>query len=605
MKHTLRSFWIVSLLSSIPFLVSFYTNTKGGGVPKKLPYRSAGLTEKAAAAHLLNRLAFGATPAQVTQLLKTGLEKWVAQQLDGSLPEDSIVQSLKRDDLFYLSNAQIASKFLYPNEVIKLAANKGRISLDTIGNWTSDAKNAFVESYMEDNDIKPYQQLHRQLIKQKIFRAAYGNNQLHEVLTDFWFNHFNVSMGKSSCARFIPGYERDVIRPNVTGSFADLLLATAKSPAMLYYLDNVRSSAPIAGNNSSGVNENYAREVMELHTLGVDGGYTQKDVSEAARILSGWTVYPINQMSDNDSLAAINETKILKDGSTRDGDFLFAKKRHDNGEKHVLGSHFKNDGYQEGVRLLNLLAHHKSTAYFISRKLAIRFVADDPPSSLVKKMAQTFEREKGDIKQVLTTMIYSTEFWDSSSVRQKIKSPFEYGISAVRSVNIAILDSYRFYNWIGRMGQKVYFSAAPTGFPDVAKAWINTGSLLNRMNFGITLASQRIPGTRVNLLALNNYHEPESPAAALETYGHLIIAERDLNDTFKRLSPLLNDPKLKTKIEAAATKMPAPVQSKGEMEAETTTDEDAEEVMVAFANNKDMLEQVVGMLIGSPEFQRR
>jgi uncharacterized protein (DUF1800 family) len=458
-------------------------------------------------------------------------------------------------------------------------------------------------------------------------------------MTDFWFNHFNVSFTKSDCAQYIPAYERDVIRPNALGSFEGLLMATAQSPAMLVYLDNFSSTgtndnmdgrmdakpgrkrlAAMAtaakpkkqAKKGGGLNENYAREVMELHTLGVDGGYTQQDVTQAAKVLTGWTVFPMSTLYGVNGVKKtfdqVGEEKMAERGFVHDGDFLFAANRHDNGEKTVLGRHFSGGGgYKEGVELLTLLAQHNSTANFISKKLAARFVSDNPPQSLVTKMATTFKEKKGDIKQVLITMVSSPEFWSSNSLREKTKSPFELAISSVRALKASIQQPNQLYVWINRMGQRMYYYQAPTGFPDKGEYWINTGSLLSRMNFGLALASQRIPGVSFNLLALNNNHEPESAEAALSTYGKIFIPERNLEQTIKRLTPLLNDPELQQKVEAAASK----TARKAEMDSmeETTAMETAPvatmKVIPASQTSKYMLPQVAGIIIGSPEFQRK
>jgi uncharacterized protein (DUF1800 family) len=494
---------------------------------------------------------------------------------------------------------------------------------------------------MEQKGFKREQELFRQFFCQNILRAAYSNNQLQEVMTDFWFNHFNVSITKNDCAEFIPAYERDVIRPNALGRFNELLLETAKSPAMLYYLDNFNSSAPLPENQavatamrasggdmdsarvqngdtarlqnsdsarmafatrvqkvraSRGINENYAREVMELHTLGVDGGYTQQDVTQAARVLTGWGVYP---MGENAKGAAANLNRftaeqIARRGFVHDGDFFFNANRHDKGEKVVLGHAFPaGGGYEEGVQLLEMLAYHPSTARFISRKLAVHFVSDDPPQSLIDKMAKTFIAKKGDIRQVLITMVTSPEFWSPAALREKTKSPFELAIGAIRGMHATIYQPMQIYNWVSKMGERKYYYQAPTGYPDKGAYWINTGSLLNRMNFGLALAAGKIPGISFNLLALNNGHEPESAQAALLVYGHILLPERNLDATVKRLTPLLNDPSLARKVADASA------QTEG---ADSTT------MALASTTNEEqqaMLGQVVGIIIGSPEYQRR
>ncbi|MBA2248839.1 MAG: DUF1800 domain-containing protein [Chitinophagaceae bacterium] len=622
------------------------------------PYKKAGLTERQAAAHLLSRFTFGATPGQVDEVVNMGLEKWFEQQLKGALPDDSVNSRLAGYDALKLSNSEIVARYPKPGQILKMAIADGTINKDSVNKSDKKEYREQLRAYMDQKGLKPEQELLRQFINQKIIRAAYSNNQLHEVLTDFWFNHFNVSITKNDCAQFIPVYERDAIRPNVTGKFGELLLATAKSPAMLFYLDNFSSSGTNSntdmpgnqqmrkiiaarmmndsaslqtveklkkGKKAQGLNENYAREVMELHTLGVDGGYTQTDVTQAARVLTGWTIYPMDDKGYGNAIKKViekvGEDKLVQRGFVHDGDFLFAMNRHDNGEKTVLGKTFPaNGGYDEGVKLLDMLAHNSSTAKFICKKIAVRFVSDNPPQSLLDKMAKTFTEKDGDIKEVLVTMATSPEFWSSTVVREKTKSPFELAVSAIRAVNADVKQPYQVFNWIDKMGEKMYFYQAPTGFPDKGQYWINTGALLNRMNFGLAFASQRIPGTQLDLLALNNHHEPESAEAALTTYGKLIMPERDLQQTVKRLTPLLTAQGLSEKVEGAAGKTQIPSQpdmaKNDDVLMNTDVKEKPEKLGKGFKKNNgnqiqyapgnnNMLSQVVGIIIGSPEFQRK
>lgn len=531
------------------------------------PYKAAGLTERQAAAHLLDRFTFGATPGQVGEVVKEGLEKWFYQQLRADNPDDSLHQLLSGYDALSLSNEEIIKTFLKGGQVLRMAVRDGLIDKDSVDKGDKKQYRAQLEDYMRQKGIKPEKELFRQFVNQKILRAAYTQNQLQEVLTDFWFNHFNVSITKNDCSQFIPAYERDVIRPNALGRFEGLLLATAKSPAMLFYLDNFSSTGrntnfagkPFGngGKQGQGLNENYAREVMELHTLGVDGGYSQTDVTQVARVLTGWTVYPMGEYGNGARklVETMGEDRLKLGGFVHEGDFLFAPNRHDNGEKTIMGKTFSaGGGYEEGVDLLKMLAHHPSTAKFIARKIAVRFVGDDPPQSLVDKMAKTFMDKDGDIRQVLLTIVGSREFWSREALREKIKSPFELAISSVRGLGASITMPYPLYTWITKMGQKIYYYQAPTGFPDKGQYWINTGSLLSRMNFGLALASGRIPGIAFSLAALNNHHEPESTGAALVTYCRLLMPERDLTATIRRLTPLLNDPALEKKVGDASGK---------------------------------------------------
>jgi uncharacterized protein (DUF1800 family) len=666
MKTAFKLFSTITIVVISSVLFSFNDHTDKTRI--HFPYKQAGLTERQAAAHLLSRFTFGAKPTDVDAVVKMGLEKWFRQQLKGDLPDDTLNQILSGYDALKLTNTEVVNTYPNGGQVLRMAVRDGVIKQDSVSKADRKEYRDQLEAYMQQKGLKPQQELQRQFVNQKILRATYSNNQLRELLTDFWFNHFNVSVTKNDCAEFIPAYERDVIRPNVFGKFQDLLLATAKSPAMLMYLDNFTSAGansnqnnPINGQlrkkfaaqlqqmgdsmqmqrqvlnklqqakKNQGLNENYAREVMELHTLGVDGGYTQQDVTQAARILTGWTVYPMGNYGYGGAMKniidKIGEDNLKERGFVHDGDFLFAINRHDMGEKVVLGKNFPaNGGYEEGVELLTMLAHHPSTAKFITRKIAVRFVSDNPPQSLLDKMAKTFTEKDGDISQVLITMVSSPEFWSKESLREKTKSPFELAISSARSLDADIKAPFQLYNWITKMGQKLYFYQAPTGFPDKGQYWINTGALLNRMNFGLALASNRIPGVKVDLAALNNHHEPESSDAALITYGKLILPERNLDETVKRLTPLLNDPNLVKKVDDAAGKTTAPQQANAMQSNDMTMKDD---VMLNNKNegkvrlnkgggkndslaalqgaqgNNSMLSQVVGIIIGSPEFQRK
>ena len=329
----------------------------------------------------------------------------------------------------------------------------------------------------------PEQVVARDLMEGKLLRAIYGNRQLDEVLVDFWFNHFNVFLDKGADHYLVTEYERDAIRPHVLGKFKDLLEATAKSPAMLFYLDNWQSAGP--GNAARrGLNENYGRELLELHSLGVDGGYTQKDVTEVARCFTGWT---INQPQ-------------------RGGKFVFNPRLHDHGEKVVLGVKIPaGGGIEDGEKVLDIVAHHASTARFISKKLAMRFVADDPPATLVDRMARTFLKTDGDLREVMKTMLGSKEFWSVGAYRSKTKSPLEMVASAVRAVNGDVDYAISLANQVAQLGEPLYRKQEPTGYSNSGKEWVNSAGLLARMNFALQLANNRVPGVKV-----------DTPAAGVE-----------------------------------------------------------------------------------------
>jgi uncharacterized protein (DUF1800 family) len=328
----------------------------------------------------------------------------------------------------------------------------------------------------------PQQLIAYDLTEGKLMRAILSNRQLEEQLVDFWYNHFNVFIDKGSDRFLVPSYEREAIRPRVLAHFRDLLEATALSPAMLFYLDNWESVAPETqrtgkGKQVRGLNENYARELMELHTLGVDGGYTQKDVTEVARCFTGWTIH------------------APKDG----GGFFFNAKVHDKGEKIVLGVKIPaGGGKEDGEKVLDILANHPSTARFISRKLAQRFIADDPPPALVEKMAKTFQDKHGDIRAVLQVAFTSKEFFSQGAYRAKVKSPFEMIVSAVRATGADVDFAFALANRLNQLGEPLYRKLEPTGYSNLGSEWMNSASLLARMNFALDLAQNRVPGIKVD-----------------------------------------------------------------------------------------------------------
>lgn len=598
----------------------------------QFPYKKYGLTNKEAAAHLLSRFTFGYNQTMVDEVAKMGLENWFNTQLNNKLPDTKLDELLMGNDLLTFSNEDILNKYYKNNEILKIAIQEGIITKDEATNKKDAELKQKLSNYMKQKGWLPVKELMRQQVNIKILRAAYTNNQLQEVMTDFWYNHFNVSATKNQCVQFIPVYERDVIRKNCLGNFEDLVLGTAKSPAMLLYLDNAMS---ISDNNnlqvnfekrrnklklndsgknkklkSRGLNENYAREVMELHTLGVDGGYTQNDVTEVARALTGWTVYPISNKGPLGNLKKIiekNSNKFSEHGFVREGDFLFAANRHDEGEKIILGKKFTTGGgYTEGVELLKMLANHTSTAKFICKKLAVKFVSDNPPQSLIDKLSKTFLATNGNIKSVLLTMVSSPEFWSKEALREKIKSPFELAISSVRVLDADISKPFQLYNWVTNMGQKMYAYQAPTGFPDNANYWINTGTLLNRMNFGLAIASNKIPGVKYNIDNLNNAKEPESIKQALTIYATILLPERNINSTIKRLLPLINDEKLingVSKEDASITKN-MNSEDDDDIEYDNQNKKELTNSKNEFGNNKTLM-QIVGIILGSPEFQRK
>jgi len=634
-----------------------FTNNKAGLPEIKMPYKKAGLTQQQAAAHLLNRFSFGIQPGQVEGVIKMGLDKWLQQQLEADLPDTELDRRLQAFESLNLSNEKIVNTYLTPAQVIRVALRNKLIPADSVNNADRQKYREQLRLIQEKEGFKPVQELHRQLINQKVLRATYSNNQLKEVLTDFWFNHFNVSLTKGQSQQYVMTYERDAIRPYVLGSFKDMLLATAKHPAMLEYLDNALSVSndnertrrqqnnamlraarervearlndttmpgfaqiqqAVAARRTQGLNENYAREVMELHTLGVDGGYAQKDVTEVARALTGWTVKPMYKEGTGRQLVEnLNATQLERRGLMIEGDFLFRGDKHDENPKAILGKQFNGkDGYKEGVQVLEMLSAHASTAQFIATKLARRFVADEPSADIIKVLAKTFQETGGNIKAMMITMVNHPDFWSKNALREKVKSPFEFAISALRATKAQVMQPYQVYNWCTKMGQRFYYYQAPTGFPDRANFWINSGSLLNRMNFGLALATQKIPGVRMNLLALNDNHEPESADDALRIYSKLLLPERNQEENIKRLTAMIRDAQVEQKINDAASKIKTEMveDEMEEQEAgrkgsgrEGARNKERDKIQGVNTMNSTAatVAQVVGIIIGSPEFQRK
>ncbi len=450
----------------------------------------------------------------------------------------------------------------------------------------------------------PEQTTAQELFAQRLTRDVYANAQLQEVMTDFWLNHFNVYLRKNEqMPYYLVSYERDVIRPRALGKFEDLLEAVAHSPAMMLYLDNAESMGPdspaaerakIAAARrpdakkkaDAGLNENYARELMELHTLGVNGGYTQADVTEVARVLTGWTV----------------------DRPQFGGDFIYAPMRHEPGTKTVLGTKIKENGEMEGQELLHMLAMRPATAQFLSRKLAIRFVSDDPPKALVDRMAKTYLSTGGDIPSVLRTLFHSPEFWATSDYRAKVKTPLEFVVSAARASNANIQNFQPLMNALRQMGMPLYGCMPPTGYKWDASDWVSTGALVDRMNFALSLASNRLPGITVewapelDMSTLDSDAPPqqviptsESEEARLEPMlvpGGVSDATRTAAlEQFKAQSaqnPPAQNPPVAAPV-AARRQGPG---AKGRQPAPADAYEREDQLLA-------------GLLMGSPEFQRR
>jgi uncharacterized protein (DUF1800 family) len=426
-----------------------------------------------------------------------------------------------------------------------------------------------------------------ELSQAKLLRAIYSERQLEEVMTDFWFNHFNVFIGKGPERLLVSDYEKNVIRPHALGKFEDLLVATAKSPAMLFYLDNWMSVGPHSPQaqgmparpmrpygpygrprmyprpnpnarrrQNNGLNENYGRELLELHTLSVNGGYSQRDVTEVAKVFTGWT---IEKPTDGVS-------------------FRYDPRMHEPGPKFVLGHKIKDKGEDEGKEVLHLLATSPQTAHFISLKLAQRFVSDDPPQALVDRMAKTFQSKKGDIREVLLTLFHSPEFWADTTYRAKVKTPLEFVASAVRATGADVEDAIPLMMRLGSMGMALYRSQPPTGYSMKADAWVNSSALLDRMNFALALTSGKVKGVSIDTAQLAGAPAPTDPNAILSTMEAKLLAADVSRQTHDSIIAQLTSP----------PKNGAPEQSNARVQVKPAE-----------------ADTIAGLLLGSPEFQRR
>ena len=619
-----RSLPAACLMVCLTLVPAIARKKKAAPAPAK-PAPIVQMTSDEKTLHALNRLAFGPRPGDLQSLDATGLKKWIEEQLHPeSIAENSELEAkLEPMDTLRMSTPEMVQKYP-PNFLVKQMVDgkvpwpedpqtrmliqkvvqryRDKLGLATdpkdeftfeqalaevpedqrefLRSGTPEQKVAVLQSLTvekqfdvattmpKDQKRKLFEAapismrrrmetfagtqlvVNQDLADAKLFRAVYSNRQLEAVLTDFWYKHFNVFLDKGADRYMVTSYERDAIRPFVLGKFKDLLLATAQSPAMLFYLDNFQSvRSDMDGKNlgakrgKRGLNENYGRELMELHTLGVDGGYTQKDVTEVARCFTGWT---------------IREPR-------RGGGFEFNERQHDPGEKHVLGVTIPaNGGIEDGYKVIEILSRQPATAHFISKSLAIRFVSDDPPEALVQRMADTFQKSDGDLREVMRTMIYAPEFWAQDEYHAKIKSPFEMVVSALRATNADVDFTNAVSGQLNQLGEPLYKKQEPTGYSNKGSEWMNSAALLGRMNFALNLASNHVGGVKVILPVTT---DPEEMARDLMGTG---LTPASLEIVQKGLA-----------AEAAAV----PVKTSAKPETGAAL--------------------VAGLTLGSPDFQRR
>jgi len=528
--------------------------------------------------HALNRLAYGPRPGEVEKVRKLGLEHWIDLQLHPDRISDKALGSrLAPLATVGLSTPDLMREYDLPRQAKQeIARRKAQLGANASEDDLEQLRRESARMYAPDLKGSPHQVIEN-LQEAKLLRAVYSERQLDEVLVDFWMNHFNVYAQKGPDKFLIGEYERTTIRPHAWGRFEDLLRATAESPAMLFYLDNWLSTGPDAPANAPrrgsrrrqdaglarfpmagrraggpapdagaaprgqrGLNENYAREIMELHTLGVDGGYTQKDVTEVARCFTGWTITGLRD-------------------EHRDPEFAFVQALHEPGDKVVLGHTIRSGGQSEGEDVIHILATHPATARFIAAKLARRFVSDTPPPALVERAAATFQRTDGDIRSVIETIVKSPEFLDADPRDAKIKTPLEFVASAARASGATIVDASEAVRRLSDMGMPLYMQQPPTGYRDTSDAWVSTGGLLARLDLALDLAAGRLEGVEFHADKLAPRHA--SQAATVDSL--------------------------------AARLLPAGLSSatRASLEAPATADLDAE--------------RLAGLILGSPDFQRK
>ena len=552
--------------------------------------------------HALGRLGFGPRPGDVARVRAMGVDQWIARQLAPERIDDRATDSMivSAFDTYHADTRELVSLAQANQQAIRQRARSAVQQGDSAGRREMRA-----DALRDDPQLREQLRRGRRIVADvqsvKLARAVASERQLAEVMTDFWQNHFSVFSGKGLTRLYLPDYDRAVIRPRALGRFRDLLGAVAKSPAMLFYLDQFQSTvdslhSPLrtarlprmrTALRARGLNENYARELLELHTLGVDGGYSQHDVVEVARALTGWTMNP-----------------------RQGAEFVFRPEIHDADPKTVLGHRLAaGRGIEDGEEVLDILTRHPSTARFIARKLAVRFVSDDPPAALVERAAATFRRTDGDIRETVRTIVTSPEFFSRAAYRAKVKSPFELVASALRAVDAQPDTTPRSAQMVAFLGAPIFGHQAPNGWPETGESWMNAGSILNRINFGLALAGGRVPGAGLGRWAEASRLRDAPRAQQVDAVIAAFLGGHASPDTREIL--MSGENPLATRLSAQSEQTPTPA---------AAPDDDADTMapmreagarrqggMAPLARpvRLEGLAQMVGLAIGAPEFQRR
>ena len=618
------------------------------------------LTQEQKIVHVLNRLGYGARPGDVEKVKAIGIEKYIDQQLNAVAIDDSVAENkAKRLEIFQMSTAEVFAK--YPNPGALLRQLEGGRNAQAAQNnnreMTADEQRERRQKLQElyrEYDLRPANQLVPQIVTNRVLRAVYSERQLQEVMVDFWQNHFNVFSGKAAVRWYIPSYERDVLRKHALGNFRDLVAGTAQHPAMLFYLDNFQSVAPNtqAGGGrlqrqlqngqlnprqrerikarqgltdaeldqrikqmqqvgqaarDRGLNENYARELMELHTLGVDGGYTQKDIVEVARAFTGWTIadprgyrrVAANEIRGRENRGIERLQRMAGvPGDIESGEFYFNERSHDRGEKVVLGQKINEGGMKDGLKVIDILVKHPSTAKYIARKLAVKFVNDNPSEALVKRVADAFTKSNGDVKSTLRAIFTDKEFFAAENYRAKIKTPFELAISSLRALGADTNGGPAMLAMLNKLGEIPYGYQAPTGYPDTAEDWVNTGALLERLNFAVAVASNRIPGTSADLKIFASTDKAKILDKAIAQILEGNISPTTRGTLLKQIEQPLPEVKAapEQSEEAEAPNMRGEGQPGGRVNRQ---------VRLLPPSGDPQVFKVVSLVLGTPEFQRQ
>ncbi len=603
--------------------------------------------------HILNRLTFGANEESLRLISQIGIERFIEMQLNpDSINDYQLDSAIAKYEVLNLSTDEIFKKYPNPAGLLRASMRSNNPGSDADRNLSRQNRREMLQKIYKQYNLRPAGQIMQQVQSARINRAAYSKKQLEEVMVDFWSNHFNVYSRKAATRWFIPSYERDVIRKHALGNFRDLLVGTAQHPAMLFYLDNYQSYAPAKNNNQNrllksivngkldprirnrlkkrgltdqeidrrieqakraannqnqrGINENYARELLELHTLGVDGGYTQNDIKEVARAFTGWTIYDPRGYRRAAARELIGtEDQQLKRQARRfkipanspSGTFVFVNSLHDNEAKTILGKRINKGGIDDGIAVLDMLVEHPATANFIARKLAVKFVSDNPNEAFVDRIAKAFHDSDGDIKTTLMAIFNDPEFFAAENYRAKIKTPFELMASSIRALDAQTSAGAPMVAMLTQMGEPLYGYQAPTGYPDTAADWVNTGALLGRMNFAVALASNRIPRTKVNLNQFSGTTKNETLEIAIEKILHNEVSTNTKSILGRQLNQPLPDATLtvadQDDLENLDSEMP-----------QMQNRQNRRNRLNPPSGNPDVF-KIVSLVLGSPEFQRQ